>query len=149
MRLTSYMKTKLEAWVPFDDDFEIKVAHLSREELGKIRNAALRISFNPKSRQKEETVDSDIFIKEFVKAAVLDWKGFTLEKAMSLLPIEVPSDVDTSVEVEYSQENALELAKNSPVFDGWLNDVVLDLEGFRARGAGQVPGNPGQISEST
>jgi hypothetical protein len=143
------MKTKLEAWVPFDDDFEIKVAHLSREELGKIRNAALRISFNPKSRQKEETVDSDIFIKEFVKAAVLDWKGLTLEKAMSLLPIEVPSDVDTSVEVEYSQENALELAKNSPVFDGWLNDVVLDLEGFRARGAGQVLGNPGQISEPT
>jgi hypothetical protein len=141
------MKTKLEAWVPFDDTgFEVKVAHLSREELTKIRNAALRISFNPKSRQKEETVDSDIFIKEFVKAAVLDWKGFTLEKAMGLLPIEVPSDVDTNVEVEYSQENALELAKNSPVFDGWLNDIVLDLEGFRARGAGQVPGNPGQVS---
>jgi hypothetical protein len=143
------MKTKLEAWVPFEDDFEIKVAHLSREELNKIRNSATRTSFNPKTRQKEETVDSDIFIKEFVKAAVLDWKGFTLEKAMSLLPIEVPSDVDLNAEVEYSQENALELAKNSPVFDGWLNDVVFDLEGFRARGTGQVPVNPGQVSEST
>jgi hypothetical protein len=146
MKLTTYLKTKLEAWVPFDDEFEVKVAHLSREELSKIRNSATRTSFNPKSRQKEETVDSDIFVKEFVKAAVLDWKGFTLEKATKLLPIEVPSDVDLNSEVEYSQENALELAKNSPVFDGWLNDVIFDLEVFRTRGTKPVPGNSGEVS---
>lgn len=134
MRLTSYLKTKLEAWVPFDEEgFEVKLAHLSREELTKIRNAATRISFNPKSRQKEETVDSDIFVKEFVKAAVLDWRGFTLEKATKLLPLEIPEDVDFNTEVEFSQENALDLAKNSPVFDGWLNDVIFDLEAFRTK----------------
>ena len=134
MRLTSYLKTKLEAWVPFDEEgFEVKLAHLSREELTKIRNAATRISFNPKSRQKEETVDSDIFVKEFVKAAVLDWKGFTLEKATKLLPLEIPEDVDFNTEVEFSQENALDLAKNSTVFDGWLNDVIFDLEAFRTK----------------
>lgn len=135
MKLTTYLKTKLEAWVPFEgfDGFEVKLAYLSREELGKIRNSVARTSFNPKTRQKEETVDSDLFMKEFVKAAVLDWKGFTLDIAAKILPLEIPSDVDPAQEVEFSQENALDLAKNSPVFDGWLNDVIFDLEVFRTR----------------
>jgi hypothetical protein len=131
MKISSYLVTRLEAWVPFmEDGFEVKLAHLSREELTKIRNAATRISFSPKTRQKEETVDSEIFIKEFVKAAVLDWKGLTLEKASKLLPMAIPEGVDTNTEIEFSQENALDLAKNSPVFDGWLNDVIFDLSSF-------------------
>lgn len=125
----------MEAWVPFEgfDGFEVKLAYLSREELSKIRNSVARTSFNPKTRQKEETVDSELFMKEFVKAAVLDWKGFTLDMATKILPLEVPVDVDLAGEIEFSQENALDLAKNSPVFDGWLNDVIFDLEIFRTR----------------
>ena len=125
----------MEAWVPFEgfDGFEVKLAYLSREELSKIRNSVARTSFNPKTRQKEETVDSELFMKEFVKAAVLDWKGFTLDMATKILPLEVPADVDLAGEIEFSQENALDLAKNSPVFDGWLNDVIFDLEIFRTR----------------
>jgi hypothetical protein len=135
MKLTQYLKTRMEAWVPFEgfDGFEVKLAYLSREELSKIRNSVARTSFNPKTRQKEETVDSELFMKEFVKAAVLDWKGFTLDMATKILPLEVPADVDLAGEIEFSQENALDLAKNSPVFDGWLNDVIFDLEIFRTR----------------
>ena len=60
MKLTTYLKTKLEAWVPFEgfDGFEVKVAYLSREELTKIRNSVTRVSFNPKTRQREDTIDS-------------------------------------------------------------------------------------------
>lgn len=135
MKLTTYLKTKLEAWVPLEgfDGFEVKVAYLSREELTKIRNSVTRVSFNPKTRQREDTIDSDLFVKEFVKAVVLDWKGLTLEIATKLLPLDVPADVDLSQEIEFSQESALDLSKNSPVFDGWLNDVTFDLERFRSR----------------
>jgi hypothetical protein len=133
--LSSYLKSKLEAWVPFDgfDGFEVKLAYLSREELGKIRSAVTRTTFNPKTRQKEETTDSELFVKEFVKSAVLDWKGFTFDIATKILPMDVPADIDPSTEIEYSEENALDLSKNSPAFDGWLNDVIFDLEIFRNR----------------
>lgn len=135
MKLTTYLKTKLEAWVPFEgfDGFEVKVAYLSREELTKIRNSVTRIAFNPKTRQREDNIDSELFVKEFVKAVVLDWKGLTLDIASKLLPLEVPADVDMAQEIEFSQESALDLSKNSPVFDGWLNDVTFDLERFRTR----------------
>jgi len=137
-KLSSFLTAKLEAWIPFEgfDGFEVKLAYLSREELTKIRNACTRVSFNPKTRQKEDTVDTELFVKGFVKAAVLDWKGFTLEHATKLLPIDVPSDVDLATEVEYTPEDAIDLAKNSSVFDGWLNDTIFDLEVFRSRSAG-------------
>lgn len=148
MKLTTYLKTKLEAWVPLEgfEPFEVKVAYLSREELTKIRNAVTRVAFNPKTRQREDNIDSELFVKEFVKAVVLDWKGLTLDIASKLLPLEVPEGVDLSQEVEFSQESALDLSKNSPVFDGWLNDVTFDLERFRSRGTGPVPNNTGEVS---
>lgn len=135
MKLTQYLKTRLEAWVPLEgfEPFEVKVAYLSREELTKIRNSVTRVSFNPKTRQREDTIDSELFVKEFVKAVVLDWKGLTLDIASKLLPLEVPADVDLDQDIEFSQESALDLSKNSPVFDGWLNDVTFDLERFRTR----------------
>lgn len=148
MKLTTYLQTKLEAWVPLEgfDGFEVKVAYLSREELTKIRNAVTRVAFNPKTRQREDNIDSELFIKEFVKAVVLDWKGLTLDIASKLLPLDIPADVDLSQEIEFSQESALDLSKNSPVFDGWLNDVTFDLERFRTRGTKSVPSNSGEIS---
>ena len=135
MKITQYLKTRLEAWVPLEgfEPFEVKVAYLSREELTKIRNSVTRVSFNPKTRQREDTIDSELFVKEFVKAVVLDWKGLTLDIASKLLPLEVPADVDLTQDIEFSQESALDLSKNSPVFDGWLNDVTFDLERFRTR----------------
>ena len=148
MKLTTYLKTKLEAWVPLEgfEPFEVKVAYLSREELTKIRNSVTRVAFNPKTRQREDNIDSELFVKEFVKAVVLDWKGLTLDIASKLLPLDVPAGVDLSQEVEFSQESALDLSKNSPVFDGWLNDVTFDLERFRSRGTGHVPVKSGEVS---
>ena len=148
MRITQYLTTKLEAWVPLEgfEPFEVKVAYLSREELTKIRNAVTRVAFNPKTRQREDTIDNELFIKEFVKAVVLDWKGLTLDIASKFLPLSIPSDVDSSQVIEFSQENALDLSKNSPVFDSFLNDVCFDLERFRTNGTGTVPSNSGEVS---
>jgi hypothetical protein len=138
-KIQSYLKNKLEAWIPFDGmpGFELKLAYLSREELNKIRLASTRITFNPKSKVKEENVDSEIFVKEYIKACILDWKGFTLEHASKLLPIEVPKGVDLQEEIEFSTEDAMELTRNSNIFDSWLSEVVSDLEAFRQRGNGK------------
>jgi|688.fasta_scaffold08347_7 hypothetical protein len=138
-KIQSYLKSKLEAWIPFEGmpGFEIKLAYLSREELNRIRTAATRITFNPKSKVKEENVDSEIFMKEYIKACILDWKGFTLEYASKLLPIEVPKGVDLEEEIQFSTEEAYDLTKNSPSFDSWLSEAVGDLEHFRQRGNGK------------
>jgi hypothetical protein len=125
------LKDTIEAWFPFDGlpDFEIKLAYLSRPELERIRKAATRPVF--KKHVKEDELDSDMFMKAYVKACVLDWKGFTIEYATKLLPIEVPADVLPDSLIDFSPDEALSLVKNSPEFDKWLNEVIFDLDSFR------------------
>lgn len=137
-KFTQYLQTKLEAWVEFDglDGFEIKIAYLSREELNKMIKANTRTAFSPVTRQKEDKLDQELFMQCLVKASILDWKGLTLTHASSLMPMKFPEELDLSTEIEYDAEAAVELVKNSPVFDGWLNDVIFNLNNFRGSGEG-------------
>lgn len=137
--LSSYLKGKLEAWVPVEglDGFEVKLGYLSREDINKIRQAATRVSFNNRARVKQEEFDQDIFIKEFIKATVLDWKGFTIKVASQILPVVVPEGVSEDTVIEFSVEEATTLARESTFFDTWLNEVVFDLQTFRPRGTGE------------
>jgi hypothetical protein len=137
--LSSYLKNKLEAWVPVEglDGFEVKLGYLSREDINKIRTAATRVSFNNRARVKQEELDNDLFIKEFIKATVLDWKGFTLKVASQLLPVVIPEGVSEDEVVDFTVEEAITLARESTFFDTWLNEVVFDLQTFRPRGAGE------------
>lgn len=132
-KLSSMLTNKLEAWVEMEgfDGFEVKVAYLSRDELSKIRNTVTRVSWSPKTRQKEETIDNELFISEFVKACVLGWKGLTLKHAQRLLPVSIPEGAELTEEIDFSPEEAVALAANSNVFDAWLNDVIFDLANFQ------------------
>ena len=132
-KLSSMLTNKLEAWIEMEgfDGFEVKISYLSRDELSKIRNTVTRVSWSPKTRQKEENIDTELFVSEFVKAAVLEWKGFTVKHALRLLPIEIPEGVSENDEIEFSQEEAIALATNSVIFDSWLNEVVFDLANFQ------------------
>ena len=131
--LGAYLTNKLEAWIKVDgfDGFEVKVAYLSREELNKISKAVSRTEWSPKTRRHEDIIDQELFVKEFVSATVLGWKGFTLKHASNLMPIELPEDASLDDEVEFSTEEANVLIQNSPTFDSWLNDIVFDLSRFQ------------------
>jgi hypothetical protein len=132
-KLQSMLKDTLEAWVPFDGlpGFEVKLAYLARPELERIRKASTRPVF--KKHQKEDELDGDMFMKHYVKASILDWKGLTLEYASQLLPIEVPKDIPLNETIDFSPEEALSLVKNSPEFDKWLNEIVFSLDSFRSQ----------------
>jgi hypothetical protein len=135
-KLSSYLTNKLEAWIEMEgfDGFEVKVAYLSRDELNKIRTSVTRVSWSPKTRQKEENIDSDLFMREFVKACVLDWKGLNLKHASRLLPLQIPEGTDMEEEIPFTQEDAISLSANSNIFDTWLNDVIFDLANFQGQG---------------
>ena len=147
--LGAYLTNKLEAWVKVDgfDGFEVKVAYLSREELNKISTAVTRNEWSPKTRQKENTINQELFVKKFVEATVLDWKGFTLEHATKLLPLDVPEDVGLDTEIDFDKEEAAQLVANSPVFDSWLNDIVFDLARFPRGGEKSKPKRAAKVSK--
>lgn len=117
----------LEVEYPGMPEFKVQVAFLSRETLQQIRKKATKTSF--KNRQPVEELNEELFLDLYVKAAVKGWSGLKLKYLEQLAPVDL-SGQDLDAELEYSEENALYLMKNSTNFDSFVSEQVTDLGNF-------------------
>ncbi len=117
----------VEVEYPGMPDFKIQLAFLSRETLQNIRKKATKTSF--KNRQPIEELNDDLFLELYVKATIKGWAGFKLAYLEQLAPVDLSSQ-DLDAELEYSEENALYLMKNSTNFDTFISEQVTDLGNF-------------------
>jgi hypothetical protein len=108
-------------------DFKIQLAFLSRETLQTIRKKSTKTTF--KNRQPQEEINDELFLELYVKAAICGWSGFKLSYLEQLAPVDI-SGQDADTELEYSEENALYLMKNSANFDTFITEQVSDLGNF-------------------
>lgn len=135
MELKKLVVDTKSVWIDFPglNGFSVEVANLSRKELTNLRKRCTVQKFDRKSRQVVETLDEDKFIREFAVATIKNWKGLTLAHLETLLLIDTDGQ-DMNKELEYTEENAEVLISSSNEFDTWLNEVVFDLDNFRAGG---------------
>lgn len=122
-------ETITEIEYPDIEGFFIKVAYLNREELIRIRNTSLTYKFNKRTRQREEEIDQDKFLEAYTKKAIRGWRGLYMKDLPQLVPVDLTSS-DADEEIKYSEEEALELIKNSSIFDQFITDAMNDLEQF-------------------
>ena len=123
-------------WVEYPDidGFEVNLAYLNREDLMKIRNASLTFKFNKRTRQREEEIDNDRFLENYAEKAIISWKGLKVKHMPALMPVDI-SGMDANDDIEYSNEDAIELLKNSTVFDQFITDTMNDFEQFSKKKA--------------
>ena len=114
---------------PGMEGFNIKLTYLAREELLKLRNRSVRQVLNKRTRAYEEQLDNDKFLEEYSKAVLKGWTGLKYSYLEELLLVDT-SEVDPEECLEYSDENAEILLKNSSDFDNWVSDQLGDLENF-------------------
>jgi hypothetical protein len=119
----------LEVEYPGMPEFKIQVAFLSRETLQTIRKKSTKTSF--KNRQPVEELNDELFLDLYVKNAVKGWTGLKLKYLEQLAPVDLTGQ-DADAELEYSEENALYLMKNSTNFDSFISEQVTDLGNFSA-----------------
>ena len=117
----------LEVEYPGMPDFKIQVSFLSRETLQSIRKKATKTSF--KNRQPVDELNDELFLELYVKSAVKGWSGLKLKYLEQLAPVDLTGQ-DLDAELEYSEENALYLMKNSANFDSFISEQVTDLGNF-------------------
>jgi hypothetical protein len=117
----------LEVEYPGMPDFKIQIAFLSRETLQTIRKKSTKTVF--KNRQPVEEMNDDLFLELYVKASVKGWTGLKLKYLEQLAPVDI-SNQDADAELEYSEENALQLMKSSSNFDAFISEQVTDLGNF-------------------
>jgi hypothetical protein len=119
----------LEVEYPGMPDFKIQVAFLSRETLQSIRKKSTKTTF--KNRQPAEELNDELFLELYVKSAIKGWSGLKLKYLEQLAPVDLTGQ-DADAELEYSEENALYLMKNSTNFDSFVSEQVTDLGNFSA-----------------
>jgi len=117
----------VEVEYPGMPDFKIEVAFLSRETLQTIRKKATKTTF--KNRQPVEELNDELFLELYVKASVKGWTGLKLKYLEQLAPVDISGE-DNEAELEFSDENALYLMKNSTNFDTFISEQVTDLGNF-------------------
>ena len=110
------------------DGFKVKLCYLSREELVKLRNRCVSQVFNKKTRQFEEKIDDDKFLKEYTSGVIKGWSGLKLKFLKHLLLVNEVEDEE--YELPFNEENVEILMKNSGDFDQWVTEMVGDLENF-------------------
>jgi hypothetical protein len=117
----------LEVEYPGMPEFKIQLAFLSRETLQSIRKKATKTTF--KNRQPVDELNDDLFLELYVKASIKGWSGLKLKYVEQLAPIDTTGQ-DLEAELEYNEENALQLMKNSTNFDAFISEQVTDLGNF-------------------
>lgn len=133
MQLKSLMVDSKDIWIDYPGlkGFKVQVATLSRKELLALRKGCTITKFNRQTRQPEEEMDTEKFVERFTKKTVKSWKGLTMAHLETLVLINVSED-ELDTELPYNPENAEMLVNSSSEFDGWLNEVVFDLDNFRS-----------------
>ena len=114
---------------PDIDGFEVDLCYLAREELLKVRNKCLSQKFNKKTRSFEEQLDEDKFLTAYVKGVIKGWRGLKYTHLLELLLVDF-GEKDPETELEFNNENAEVLMRNSNDFDSWVTETVGDLENF-------------------
>ena len=141
-KIKNLIAKETTSWVEFPDieGFEIELVYLNREDLMKIRNRSLTFKFNKRTRQREEEIDNDKFLEEYSREVIRGWKGLTIRELARILPIDT-SGAEMEKEVPYSEDDALELLKNSTIFDQFVTDCMNDFEMFERDAADEAEKN--------
>jgi hypothetical protein len=150
MDLKKLMVDTKAVWVDFPglSGFSVEVANLSRKELNGLRKRCTAQKFDRKTRAVVETLDEEKFVSEFATSTIKNWKGLTLEHLETLILIDT-KDQDMSKELEFTEENAEALVSSSTEFDTWLNEVVFDLDNFRAKPKTKDDGKTGETLQKS
>jgi hypothetical protein len=130
-KLKNLISTETVGWVKYPDikDFEVQIKFITREDLIKVRKASLKIAFNKKTRQKEEEVDTDLFLEKYAERAIKDWRGLKIKHLPKLLPVNI-AGMNGEEEVPFDMEDAVDMLKNSADFDAFLTETLADYEAF-------------------
>jgi len=107
----------------------VDLCYLAREELVKLRKRCLSTKWDKKSHQPIEEMDDDKFIVEYCKAVIKGWKGLKYSYLEELLLVDI-SDLNPEDTLPFNPENSELLMKNATDFDGWVTEMVGDLENF-------------------
>lgn len=123
MDISPLLRDPFEVWVPFLDG-RVLIRYVSREELHRLDREATEIAWDGSRRitKERDPVKADILLG---RAAVKDWRGFTLG----------------GIPYSYSEENCDFLMTRWVDFARFVNETCTDLQALADAEAGEAEKN--------
>jgi len=122
-------KKALTAWFTFADLFDIELEYTDRRGLEKMLNKSKKNRFDPKSHQKIEMYDDDLF-NIGLASKVVNWKGLTLGIVEQLTNIDLAGD-DPDTIVPCTEANKQALVFEIYGLNAFIRESMTDLALFR------------------
>jgi hypothetical protein len=101
MNLNALIIDTKDAWVEYPGlvGFEVRVAALARKELLALRKRCVTTKIDRKSRQPVEELNEEMYVQEFTRAAIKDWRGLKLKYLEELMLVDLTGkDVNSLLE---------------------------------------------------
>ena len=122
-------KATIEVEHPTLEGFFVNVNFISKEKMRKLLDRSTKTTFSKKTHKPEEEVDNNMFLSIYSKSLISGWRGLKTRYLTELVPVDLTGE-DLDKEIEYTEEDALDLLKGSTDFDNWLSSVVSDITVF-------------------
>lgn len=120
----------VEVEFPGYDNFKLNIAFLSREEVVKIRKRCTVTKFDKRTRQPQDELDEELFLKMYIGATIKGWSGLKLKYLQELMLVDLSKVEDLEAELEFTEDNAVTLMKNSQEVDSFVSEVTSSLQNF-------------------
>lgn len=106
------------------------LAFLSKESNRALYKKCQTTTYDVK-RNEIEKFNDDLFLELYVKSIIKGWKGFKYKYVTELVLADIGDDPEE--ELDFTDDNALELMKASTIFDTWISEVIGDLGNFMSK----------------
>jgi hypothetical protein len=104
----------------------------ARNDLMRMMKESTIMRYNPSTKTREPSLDGDKLIRKYCAAAVEGWHGMTPRNLSRLIPMKNVPEEQLDVEIQFSQDQLVELVKNSAEIDTFLQQTATDVNYFNA-----------------
>lgn len=118
MEISGLKNETLTAWIQFDDDTEVLIAHVSRQGLRALNKKATSTTFV--RHQKTKETDSNEADRLLGREAVKDWRALPGRSGFTMNGESYP----------YSPENCDFLMEKYNEFANFVNETAIELSNF-------------------
>jgi hypothetical protein len=136
INLKAALKTNLSnptAWVEFREGISFKLKFMPKATWRKLADECTEFRYNPLTKNREPKLDTDAFLKKFLRDAVLDWKGATLRSLSQIVDIDVDGYTPEQMmqPLPFDCNELPGIVDRCPDLDTFINASVLDIKTFR------------------
>lgn len=126
---------KVEFTFPGMKNFKLFLEYQSRSELEKLREDSMISKMDEETGILTPELDTDAYVKNYVKRVIKGWKGFTYSDLSKLILIDESQVEDMNEEIAFDDETAIFLVQNSERFDNFVTQTIRKLDNFRNKKA--------------